>query len=204
MALRFRPDRRLQMNGKDATDGQSLVEFALVFPAFVLILFSVIEFAMVLNAMLGVNFASREAALTAAEAGNNAGADCAILRTIDKSFDAPADKRRITSIEIYLSQADGRPVQPERKIVYVRGGNLSCPLPDGTPATLPYSYSFGSYAYNTRCNVLAGCGTRTVDTIGVEINYVYDWKTPMASLLPSAGDGYTFHMGNAMRMEPVL
>ena len=52
--------------------------------------------------------------------------------------------------------------------------------------------------------MLAGCGTRTVDTIGVEISYVYDWKTPLVSLLPMSGTGYDFHMGNAMRMEPVL
>lgn len=189
---------------RDRARGQSLAEFALVFPAFVLILFGVIEFAFVLNAMLGVNFASREAALTAAEAGSNAGADCAILRTVDGSISSPADRNRISTVEIYLSQANGLPVQPERKVVYVRGGALSCPLADGTPATVPYSFSFGSYTYNTRCSVLAGCGTKTVDTIGVEISYVYDWKTPLVSLLPMSGAGYDFHLGNAMRMEPVL
>jgi hypothetical protein len=181
-----------------------LAEFALVFPAFVLILFTVIEFAFVLNAMLGVNFASRDAALTAAEAGNNAGADCAILRTVEASVGAPADKKRVTTVEIYLSQANGLPVQPEKKIVYVRSGSMPCPLPTNSNARLPYSYSFGSYDYRARCPVLAGCGTRTVDTIGVEISYVYDWKTPLVSLLPMSGAGYNFHMGNAMRMEPVL
>jgi hypothetical protein len=195
------PVRRLRDH---RAKGQSLAEFALVFPAFVLILFTVIEFAFILNAMLGVNFASREAALTAAEAGNNAGADCAILRTVEASIGAPADKKRITTVEIYLSKANGTPVQPERKYVYVRQGSMPCPLPTDANARLPYTYSFGSYAYNTRCNVLAGCGTKTVDTIGVEISYVYDWKTPLVSLLPMSGTGYNFHMGNAMRMEPVL
>jgi Flp pilus assembly protein TadG len=198
MALPFRRPR------DHRAKGQSLAEFALVFPAFVLILFSVIEFAFILNAMLGVNFASREAALTAAEAGNNADADCAILRTVEASIGSPADKNRVTTVEIYLSKANGTPVQPERKYVYVRQGSMPCPLPTNANARLPYTYSFGSYAYNTRCNVLAGCGTKTVDTIGVEISYVYDWKTPLVSLLPMAGPGYNFHMGNAMRMEPVL
>lgn len=186
------------------TKGQTLVEFALVFPTFIVLLFALIEFAFVLNAMLGVSFASREAALTAAEAGNNADADCAILRKIDASITAPADRSKISSVEIYLSQANGLPVQPEKKIVYVRGGSLACPLSDGTPDFLSWSYSFGAYAFNTRCNILAGCGTKTVDTIGVEINYTYAWKTPLPNLLPMSGPGYNFHIGNAMRMEPVL
>ena len=40
--------------------GQSLVEFALVFPIFFILLLGIIEFAFVFNAMLAVNFASRE------------------------------------------------------------------------------------------------------------------------------------------------
>lgn len=184
--------------------GQTLVEFALVLPVFLVILFGVIEFGFVLNAQLGVSFASREAALTAAEAGSDATADCAILRSVQGTITAPADRSKVTSVRIYLSKANGTPVTPVKEIVYVRGGSLSCPLLDGTPATLPYSYSFGSYTYNTRCAVLAGCGTRTVDTIGVEITYDYDWKTPLPKLLPLSGPGYTFRLGNAMRMEPVL
>ena len=52
--------------------GQSLVEFALVFPIFLLLLFGIIEFAFVFNAQLSLNYATRDAALIAAEAGNNA------------------------------------------------------------------------------------------------------------------------------------
>lgn len=186
------------------TRGQTLVEFALILPSFLIILFAIIEFAFVLNAQLGVSFASREAALVAAESGSDAGADCAILRSIQGSITAPADRNRVVNIRIYLSQANGNPVQPVREIVYVRGGALNCPLLDGTPATLPFSYSFGSYTPATRCAVLAGCGTRTVDTIGVEIAYDYEWKTPLPRLLPMSGTGYRFNLGNAMRMEPVL
>ena len=59
--------------------GQSLVEFALVFPIFFTLLLGMIEFAFVFNAILAVNYAARDAALAAAEAGDRSGADCIIL-----------------------------------------------------------------------------------------------------------------------------
>ena len=45
--------------------GQSLVEFALVFPMFFILFLGVVEFAFAFNAILAVNFASRDAALCA-------------------------------------------------------------------------------------------------------------------------------------------
>ncbi len=59
--------------------GQSLVEFALVFPIFFTLLLGLIEFAFVFNAILAMNYAARDAALSAAEAGDRSGADCIIL-----------------------------------------------------------------------------------------------------------------------------
>ena len=56
-----------------------------------------------------------------------------------------------------------------------------------------------------RCDELAGCNVQTsVDTIGIEVTYTYGWVTPLHSLLPTAGPGYTIVKSNAMRMEPVL
>lgn len=174
-----------------------------MFPFFIVILFAVIEFAFALNALLAVNFATREGALAAAEAGNAGNADCSILRAVSQSIQAPTDQAKITSVRIFLAKADGSAVGPQ--VVYNQGGSLSCPLPDGTPATLPFTFAGGTYTAGNRCNVLAGCGTKTVDTIGVEMTYRYDWKTPLANLLPlPSGGGYTLKGSNAMRMEPVL
>ena len=56
--------------------GQSLVEFALVFPLFIVLLLSIIEFMFLFNAQLSLNYATRDAALVAAEAGARPDADC--------------------------------------------------------------------------------------------------------------------------------
>ena len=73
----------------DTSRGQSVVEFALVIPIFLTIMVAIVEFALVFNAQLALNFATREAALAAAEAGNDADADCSILRAVEASIDRP-------------------------------------------------------------------------------------------------------------------
>jgi Flp pilus assembly protein TadG len=195
------PASRSRRSGR----GQSLVEFSLVFPFFLILLFSVIEFSFALNALLSVDFATREAALAAAEGGTQTGADCAILRAIERSVQAPADSDALTQVRIFRATANGDPASPLKEIVYSRGGAMSCPLSDGTPATLPYSYASGSYTAATRCSTLAGCGpgSTTVDTIGVQATYNYQWHTPLPSLWSRPGTGYVITNGNAMRMEPV-
>jgi hypothetical protein len=185
--------------------GQSLVEFSLVFPFFLILLFSVVEFSFALNALLSVDFATREAALAAAEAGTQTHADCSILRAIERSIEPPADDGRLSSVRIFKATANGSTASPLHEIVYTRTNSMSCPLPGDTGATLPWSYVSGDYTADTRCDTLAGCGVGSVsvDTIGVEATYQYSWYTPLPKLWPAAGPGYVMTNGNAMRMEPV-
>ena len=56
-------------------DGQSLVEFALLIPLFLLMVVGIIEFSFAFNASLNTNYASRAGGLMAAEAGNASAAD---------------------------------------------------------------------------------------------------------------------------------
>ena len=141
--------------GTGRRDGQSVVEFALVVPLFVLLLVGIIEFAFALNAVLAVNFATREAALIAAEAGNSDGSDCVILQRIEDSVGAPADHSNITSVWIYKSDRNGTVLAKNN---YVRSGPpMSCVV-SGVTMTVPYSLSGGeNYEDIKRCNVLAGC-----------------------------------------------
>ena len=194
---------RASARRRAGSHGQSLVEFALVFPIFMVLLFGVIEFAFTMNAYLSIDFASRNAALTAAEAGSTDSADCSILRTIENSVTAPASSERISQVRVFKSDTNGKALGPAD--VYDRSGSMSCPLSDGTPATLPYSEVSNGYPSSSRCDELTGCKVQTsVDTIGVEVTYDYGWVTPLHSLLPSSGAGYTMVHSNAMRMEPIL
>lgn len=185
--------------------GQALAEFALVVPLFILLLLAVIEFALVLHAVLVLNFATREASLIAAEAGSAADADCLILQALDSSVDAPASAAQIQQVRIYRADRAGVPI-PGDVTTYVRGGATSCTLAGGVTVTLPYAVAGGAgYPPAERCNILAGCGgtQSSIDQIGVEATYRYQVHTPIASLFTSAG--FSLHVkGNVMRMEPVL
>lgn len=184
--------------------GQTLVEFALVFPLFFLLLIAMIEFGLMFNALLAINFATRDASLIAAEAGNADGADCVILKKVNDTVGAPASPARITEVRIYKADKSGNQIGSQVN-VYIPG-SMTCTMVDGTSLTVPYALS-GSEGYRdtTRCNVLAGCsGSGGVDTVGVRIAYHYSWATPLSSFLNLAGSGADLVKANAMRMEPIL
>jgi Flp pilus assembly protein TadG len=183
--------------------GQTLVEFALVFPLFMLLMLFIIEFAFVFSALLGVNYASRNAALTAAEAGNDKLADCIILKQVEDSVGAPGNKARIQTVTIYRSDQSGS--VRLATLTYTRGGTTTCTKGAAT-LTVPYSSPTGTYTYDQRCNFLNGCpdlSRSQIDTIGIEITYRHSWVTPMQNF-GLIGSGVTLTQSNAMRMEPIL
>lgn len=193
--------------------GQTLVEFALVFPIFLLLVLAVIEFAFVFSGMLGISYATRDAGLIAAEAGDIVGADCVIIKTVDQAVSAPADDSRIQSIFIYRADQNG----VEMSGVSSRFNRItSGPLFDcGDGTTIPYARATNGYPEISRCNVLAGCpsnasGTHLgLDTIGVRVVYIHQWVTPLGGFGGNGfggqgGSGFTLTQSNSMRMEPIL
>lgn len=196
----FRSKRR-----QTGSKGQALVEFALVFPIFFVLLMGLIEFGLVFNAILSINFASRDGSLIAAEAGNSSGADCVILNKVELGIGAPSSTARVQKVEIYKADKNGKQIGSSVN-VYNRTGSKTCTLPDATTMTVPYTLS-GSAGYvdTSRCNVQGGCGgSGGVDTIGVKVTYLYNWFTPMGSFIGLGISNFTLVQSNAMRMEPVL
>jgi Flp pilus assembly protein TadG len=186
--------------------GQALVEFALIFPLFLLLLFSIIEFAFVFSAMLGLSYATRDAALLAAEAGNALGADCVIIKSVDQAVSPPAADDRIQAVTIYRADQNGSEMAGVSN-TWTRGGSTSCG--DGT--TIPYVRQTNGYAETSRCNILSGCGggQPSVDTIGVRVTYTHAWVTPLGGFPGpgfggQGGSGFSLSQSNAMRMEPIL
>lgn len=202
------PAGRRGIGGRVPQRGQTLVEFAMVFPIFMFLLLAIIEFGLVFNALLSINFATRDASLIAAEAGNASQADCVILKKVLDSVGAPASNTRITEIRIYKANKNGTSTGAENR--YVPGGSMPCRDLTGAAFTLAWSRSGAlGYPATDRCNILAGCapavpGSTEVDTIGVRATYDYDWATPIGSLLNFAFARYDMVSSNIMRMEPVL
>jgi hypothetical protein len=185
-----------------ASRGQTLAEFALVFPLFVLLLTAIIEFALIFNAVLAINFASRDASLVAAEAGDEGQADCEILDQIEHSILPPANPGLISTVKIYRVSTGGAAAETS---VWNRGGSTTCLFPNGIKSiTVPYGKGAQNYPPSTRCPRLAGCfGRTTIDQVGVEITYQYSSHTPIGDFFTKNG-GATLIKANVMRMEPVL
>ncbi|TME39533.1 MAG: pilus assembly protein [Chloroflexi bacterium] len=181
--------------------GQALVEFALVLPVFLLLIFGVVEFGFLYNAAVSVNFASRVAALLAAEGGRTEGTDCMVLRAIESDMATPATPTRISQVEIYWSDANGDQIASNVN-VYTRTGSLTCAYASGS-ITVPYTLSTERYPETERCDVIAGCGGlhTTVDDVGVRITYVHQWVTQFGRVIAGS---ITFQRSTAVRMEPTL
>jgi Flp pilus assembly protein TadG len=189
--------------------GQALLEFAIVLPVLMLLVTGIIEFALAFNSSLGINRASQNAALVAAEAGNLPGADCMILTRVEQDIDSPIDKGEITGVSIQRTNASGTTVFAQN--TYVRAGVTNCILADGTPINVPYTSTGTGYPVNQRCSVLSGCPTMTpartaVDTIGVQVSLRYNLRTPLSAVMGMFNGGTNgtidFTMRNAFRMEP--
>jgi Flp pilus assembly protein TadG len=211
---------RLRPAGRPIDDGQSLVEFALVAPIFLLLMMGLIEFAFLMNGLLSINYASRDAALVGAEAGNAAGADCQILRKVELDVSAPASAANITEVQIYRTNSSGQLLDVDGNVTsgpgqavdtYSRTGATTCTLADGTSQTVPYTLvGTPTYPDAARCNDIEGtaegcqAGHPGLDTIGVSITYHDTWRTPLHALLGLLGGGWTVTQSNPMRLEPVL
>lgn len=201
----MRLKRLMRMHLRDGEPGQSLVEFALVLPIFMLLLIGLVEFAVTFSIILNVNYASRDAALLAAEVGDASGADCLILQRLDSALAGAADRGAIEEVRIFWADANGGEKAAD---VYTPGGSHTCPLNGGGTLTVGYTASgLPTYPDNERCQILLGCTAPHdggLDTIGVTIVYHHDWLTPLPNLVQIPPSGITFTRSNTMRMEPVL
>jgi hypothetical protein len=174
---------------RDASGGQSLVEFALTLPIFVVVMMGIVEFGFLYNNLLTVQFAARQGVSAAAQAGGVDGADCSILNAVELALAAPVDRDEIDRVEIFRSDTDGDPIGIEIS-TYLRGGTLDCVGTDDQPYTL---VGAEGYPQITRKDSLA----EGLDIVGVRIHYDYHAITPV-------GGGRTWGLTDAatLRMEP--
>lgn len=180
--------------------GQGIVEFAIVLPVLMLLIFGLIEWAFVMNTQASVNFASRDGAMLAAEGGNNAGTDCMVLARVERDLVAPALPPRIQNVQIYWSDRNGDPIGAAVN-VYTRFGSITCDYADGSSLTVPYTLTGPGYLEGSRCDILAGCGGShtIVDTVGVRITYQHQWVSYIGQTIAPT---LILNKSTAIRIEP--
>ena len=214
----------------DKERGQGIAEFALIWPIFVVCVMALLEFGVAFNNLLTINYASRNAALLGAEAGNNPCADVIILTSVEKDVTAPAQDNRIASVAIYYSdvpaasnRGSGQSVTRQRTDRTRTGSTCARtrerPTPCRTPSPLR-TLATRTTTVATRSTVAPayrrGAGQAstwhsTLDTIGVTITYNYSFITPLSGAITLLrgngnfnGGNWTFVQSQQMRMEPIL
>jgi hypothetical protein len=182
--------------------GQALIEFAIIFPLFLLLIFGLIEFAFVLNASSTVNYVSRVAALLAAEGGRTGGTDCMVLRAVERELTSPTTPERVSRVEIFWADSNGDQIANNVN-AYDRTGTTTCDYGDGSTITVPYTLVTDNFPESERCDVIAGCGGlhTTVDDIGVRITYTHQWITSVGQHIAPP---IVLQRSTGVRMEPTL
>ncbi len=181
--------------------GQSLVEFAVSVPVFVLLLFGMLEFGFAFSHNLTLEYATREGARAGAALGPGttntpcAQVDDQIIAGVQRvltSPGSPVDISRISAIRIYKADAAGDPVGSSTTNTWIPGAG---PTVDGV--ALVFKSSSVNWDACTRDN------GSSPDSLAVSVIYSYKLISPLGILLGMAGTpAFTMSDRTVMALNP--
>lgn len=207
---------RLRRRGtpeRDASRGQGLVEFAMIVPVFMLLLLGLLEFGFVFDQTMTISYATREGARSgAAFANGNATTmicttsvdiDKNVIAAVQRVLEAPGsqvDPAQVSEIRIYLATASGTQSGGTfNRWTYSPG---SGPVVDG--AALDFSQVQNNWDACARDNTWNG--SNAPDSLGVSIQYNYQFVTPLAAILgffgPPGGNTLPISDRTVMALNP--
>ena len=176
---------------RDRSRGQALVEFSVLVPAFMLILFGMLEFGFVFTHNLTLEYATREGARTGAALADGGG-NAAVCATIDPQIIAavervltspgsPIDETQVTTIKIWKATAAGVPTGAAQTSTW-NYGTGGAPTVDG----------FQLHYHETAPSTWTPCTRNNAanpDSIGISLTYDYNMVTPLSSVARFFGGG---------------
>ena len=173
--------------------GQSLVEFALILPVFMILLLGLVEFGFVFAHHQGLEYATREGARTGAalsngQDGQNGQPFATTCKTIDEQIIAAVQRvitgsgslvpiANVSQIRIYKSDLNGVPITGSINVWTKATG----PVVDSVPLLFNRTSSPDPWPACLRDN------GSTPDAIGVDLTYTYHMATGLGSMLGWAG-----------------
>jgi hypothetical protein len=178
---------------RHAERGQSLVEFSMIVPVFLILLLGILEMGFAFDHLLTIGYASREGARTGAALAN--GEKLAVCGDVDKLVVSAVERvltsdgspvrthlADISSIRIYKANSAGAeagPVSVWTPSVDVAGNGTGLPV-DGR--ALHFAQASSSWGPCGRVNA-----TSNPDSIGIRIAYTYRAVTPLAGIMRFIG-----------------
>ncbi|GMQ84442.1 MAG: hypothetical protein BMS9Abin07_0006 [Acidimicrobiia bacterium] len=173
--------------------GAVMVEFAIVVPVFILLLFGMLEFGLAFKDKLAMTHAVNRATRDAAVLGNEDVADIEILQAFEDGLVAAASIDSVVFVDIFKSNDDGSPQVWDR---YVPDGS-TCGW-DPCPATIPGPPVYGNPSNYPPCiRDTVFDPSDGLDTIGVQVKYTHTWVTGVLGFSTS-----TWYETSRARIEP--
>jgi len=176
--------------------GAALIEFAMLLPLFVLLLFGTVEMGLALKSQLTMSSAVNSSARIGSVLGEDPRADIAVLDAVAAGLVGAADPGVIQKVIIYQSDLNGNSTGAENQYVY-DDTDPTCPW---VPCPDPDNPSFGGYgnpsgwAPDTRITALP-----SPDILGVQIQYRHLWVT---NVMPFMSSPANWNADARLRLEP--
>ena len=207
----------LEQRGRRGREsGQALVEYAMLVPMFLLILFGMMEFGFVFQHNLTLEYATREGARTGAALANGGSANCPggafdpdpyVIAAVERVLTSPGSPianniASVTQIQIYAATSAGVPVSAAKTNTWTYTGSLPTNPLVGAVRLLFNRSGPQNWTACQRNN-----GTPPVDSIGVSVTYTYTLVTPMSAIFrffgPGAGPAtYAMNDRSVMALNP--
>ncbi len=157
--------RRSPLDGVRSDRGQSMVEFSLILPVFILVLLGLLEFGSAYDHRNAMAYAVREGARVGASLGSggtsSSTVDPTIVAAVRRGLTDPILIENISTIEIYKADANGVPITGKVNRFDHTGAAVGAP---GWPAS-------------TRVAGING------DMLGVRVVYDFRPTTPLGTMM---------------------
>lgn len=187
------------MSRRDRQRGQGLVEFTLIVPIVVLIVVSVAELGLAFGNVHTIGYGSREGArvgsalalgdVTDCSGGSDpAGVDAAVVSAVQRILKSPGsgvDVSRVTEIRIFRADASGAEIAGFVNTWRYVGEGQGVEVDPGPGFTaIDFAPTLVQWPACVRDNDGA-----VVDSIGVTVEYTYDFLTPLPSVVNAITGG---------------
>ncbi len=206
--------RRLARRKADGERGAALVEFAMLTPLFLLLLFGIIEFGLAFRTQLTVSNAVQQAGRVAATLGNDLDMDYETLASMQQGLNnLPGGT--IKWVHIYNADTSGNPMSAcspggtsNCNVYQYQKDYITSPQCDWNPCPAEAnSYDYGGGWLPGDRNVALDPNPPGLDDVGVRIYYAHNWLT--GGLIPVADASCTsstlndcWMMEAVFRLEP--
>ncbi len=173
--------------------GQSLVEFAVALPVFLLLLFGMLEYGFIFSHDLTLEYATREGARTGAALGKNdspnlpcAYIDNHVIAAVQRVLTSPgsqASVSRVTEIRIWKATATGTPTGQVN--VWTPGATVD-QYGSGALVFQETSHNWNTCTRVSSWSVVGGVPVAP-DSMGVSLVYSYLYVTPLGVFMGMTG-----------------